>query len=290
MLYFSLEFKKFEIIYASSRFVYHIEFDQFRNDGSLLIAEATQLKNVADGKVTEIVASGFRYITDFRQLNTSSVVVVDRYDHCLKVFNREEKITEVFAGFCRRSGFVDGSSARFSFPNNLEFDEKNPDRLLITEYGNDALRSVDVTNGIVSTVISTGFRSPTGLAWYNGRLLVSNHDYISEVVWHPNGAITNNKLTTATSEGYRDGDFSIAKFFYPIAITQITPEYFLIADRYNDKLRLLDMAKRKVLPVCHASAASCTGGTTVVSRPTSLLISNGTVYVGGSGKIVKLTG
>ena len=161
---------------------------------------------------------------------------------------------------------------------------------MITEPSSHALRSVDVTNGIVSTIISTGFRSSAGLAWYNGRLLVSNNGYISEVVWHPNGAVTIDMLTGSFYTGYRDGDFSIAKFTYLAEITQIIPEYFLIADRTNYKLRLLDMAKRKVLPVCHASAASCTGGTAVVSRPTSLLISNGTVYVGGSGKIVKLTG
>ena len=286
-LYFSLEFKKSEIIYTSSRFVNHIEFDQFRNDGSLLIAEDTQLLNIADGKVTEIVASGFQDISDFRQLNTSSVVVVEYLGSCLKVFDRVDKSAKVFAGLCGSFGFADGL---LFLPNNLEFDEKNPERLLITENGNNALRSVDVTNDIVSTVISTGFRSPSGLAWYNGRLLVSNYGYISEVVWHPNGAVTNIKLTTATGTGYRDGDFSIAKFTYLAEITQITPEYFLIADKKNYKLRLLDMAKRKVLPVCRASAASCTGGTTVVSSPTSLLISNGTVYVGGYKKIVKLTG
>ena len=199
------------------------------------------------------------------------------------MYDREDKSKRVIAGECGVSGYVDGVSARFTNPWGIEVDERNPGHLLVTDRYNDALRSVDVTSGTVSTVIRTGFNAPAGLTWYNGRLLVVNLHYISEVTWTSDGTATNNILTGNRYIGYRDGDFAVAQFYLPLDIHQWRDGLFLVADYLNKRLRLLDMTKRKVLPVCIGFTTNCTTSTSLFVYPHSLLISNNTVYVAGAG-------
>ena len=286
---FSLQFRKSETFASTNSYVYSLDVDIYRNDGSILFADKIQLKTT-NGQTTTAVASGFSYITGFKQLNTSYVAVVDYYSHCIRMVNREDNSNKPFAGSCGTKGYVDGASAKFKNPYDIELDERHPGHLLVTDRFNRALRSVDVTSGTVSTVIRTGFNSPRGLAWYNERLLVCNENYISEVSWSANGLVSNNKLTTTTSRGYRDGDFSIAQFNNPYEIKRIRDDLFLVADYGNSKLRRLNMSTRKVLPVCIDSSALCTTGTTLSNRPLSVLISDDKVYVGRINRILKLTG
>ena len=64
---------------------------------------------------------------------------------------------------------------------------------------------------------------------------------------------------------------------------------FLVADNDNNRLRLLDMNKKKVLPVCIGSTTNCTTSTSLSVYPRSLLAINDTVYVGAyNGDIYKL--
>ena len=261
-----------------------MEFDLYRNDGSILFSYVDQLKT-SNGSEVAVVLSGFKYIRDFKQLNSTHIVVVDNDKYCITVYNREDKSKRVIAGKCGVYGYVDGVSARFWNLWGVEVDERNPGHLLVTDSDNNALRSVDVASGTVSTIIRTGFNYPRHLAWYNERLLVVSFRYISEVTWASDGTATHNILTGNRTSGYRDGDFTGALFDGPFEIHQWRDGFFLVADLSNKRLRLLDMTKRKVLPVCIGSTVNCTTSTSLSVYPASLLISNNTVYVGGwSGK------
>ena len=257
-----------------------MELDLNRNDGSILFTDFSKLKTT-NGTQTSVISPRYRFITSFKQLNSSHVVIVDQNVHCIQVYNREDNIQGSLAGTCSTSGFEDGPSAKFHSPWGIEVDERNPGHLLITDRLNHALRLVDVTSSTVSTVIRTGFNNPKELTWYNGRLLVCNYHYISEVTWTSDGTATNNILTGDTISGYRNGDFTGARFNNPFEILQWRDGLFLVADADNKRLRLLDMTKRKVLPVCIGSTTNCTTSTSLSVYPRSLLISNNTVYVGG---------
>ena len=115
-----------------------------------MFANQNELKTT-NGKTTTVVASGFRYLTGFKQIDSFRVAAVDNNNHCIYLVNRKADSNVVLAGTCRYRGFVDGASAKFYRPYSIEFDERNPGHLLITDSGNNALRSVDVTSGIVST-------------------------------------------------------------------------------------------------------------------------------------------
>ena len=159
-----------------------------------MFSDSTQLITT-NGKQTSVVSSGYGKITGFKQLNSSHVVIVDTLRDCLKMFNRKDDSQALLAGTCGISGFEDGPSAKFFYPWSIEFDKRNPGHLLITDYYNNALRSVDVTSGTVSTVIITGLNHPKGLTWYNQHLLVCNEHYVSEVTWTSDRTATNNILT-----------------------------------------------------------------------------------------------
>ena len=265
-----------------------MELDLHRNDGRILFSDSSQLKKF-NGTQTSPLSSSYGEITGFKQLNSTHVVIVAYSYHCIKMINQEDRSNVTLAGTYGASGFEDGSPAKFKGPWGIEVDERNPGHLLVTDYGNNALRSVDVTSATVSTVIKTGFNYPRGLTWYNGRLLVCNQNYISEIIWSFDGTASNNILTGYTTGGYKDGDFTGAKFSYPFDIHKWRDDLFLVADQSNSRLRLLDMTNRKVLPVCIGSTTSCTTSTSLSAYPRSLLVINGTVYVGThNGDIYKL--
>ena len=268
-----------------------MEFDLYRNDGSILFSGMKNLYTT-DTKTITVVASGFDYILSFKQVNSIHVAVVDINEKRITMVNRKDNSSRVIVDGKQRCDvrWMHDSDVKSYDPNHVELDERNPGHLIFTDKSNNALRSVDLTSGTVSTVIKTGFNHPRGLTWYNGRLLVCNFHYISEVSWTCNGAVSNNKLTTNNAYGHRDGDFSIAEFSDPRELIQIRNGLFLVLDSENRKLRILNMFTRKVLPVCIGSSGSCTNGTPLTYYPASILISDKEVYVSGHRKIQKLTG
>ena len=213
--YFSLQFNKSERFSTASGFIDHMELDLHKNDGSILFTNSTQLQTT-NGEQTSVVSSGYRSITGFKQLNSSHVVIVDYSESCLRIFNRLDESQVILAGTCGTPGSKDGPSAKLFFPHSVEFDKRNPGQLLFTEFGSGSLRSVDLTSGTVSTVISAGFNFPRGLTWFNSGLLVYNQHYISEVTWRSDGSAANNTLAGSTTIGYRNGDFSITLFSFPL--------------------------------------------------------------------------
>ena len=287
--YCSFYFEKLETLVPAAVNVNHMEIDLYKTDGTILYSDSTQLKTT-DGVAISVVASGFKYVSGFKQLNSSHVIVVDSDNDCIKIVNRIDQSRAVLAGTCGASGFIDGTSARFFNPYQVELDERNVGYLLVTDRLNNALRTIEIASGMVGTVIRTGFNNPAGLAWYHGRLLVSNNYYLSQVLWSFNGTITNTKLTTHTLPGHQDGNFSAVQFSQPFGIHEIVDGLFLVADSGNKKLRLLSMKQKKVLPVCIGSDSNCTTSTQLSSSPRSFLVSNETVYVGGYRSLFKLTG
>ena len=159
-----------------------MELDLHRNDGSILFSDLTELKTT-NGMQTSVISSGYGEISGFKQLNSTHVVIVAYSYHCIKMINQEDRSNVTLAGTCGASGFEDGSPAKFKGPWGIEVDERNPGHLLITDHSNNALRSVDVTSATVSTVINSGFNYPRVLTWNNGRLLVCDQNYISEIIW-----------------------------------------------------------------------------------------------------------
>ena len=285
---FSYRFERSEFVAFTTGNVFHMEFDKLKNDGSILYSDRNSLETLT-GNSSEAVASGFVGVNGFTQLNESHVVLVDQKQHCVIMVDRNINSQTVLAGTCGKSGFIDGASSKFYSPYAVVEDKNNPGSVLISDQNNHALRSLDLSSGYVRTIISSGFSYPKGLVWYNDILLVSNQHYISEVLWNGNAAASV-KLTVQTDVGNKDGDFAIARFNIPQEMIEIEDGLILLADQGNQKLRLLDMDSRNVLPVCSSSSSGCVTGSSY-KFPLSLLRNDkGSVYVGSPNRIIKLVG
>jgi len=267
-----------------------MELDKYKNDGSLLLGTSKGLLTT-DGQTTSTLVTFL--VTGFTQLNTTHVVLVERNSHCIKLLTREDSNIKVMAGSCGTNGYKEGGVrvGQLSYPWGVQIDVRNPGKLLVTDQRNHAVRSVDMKTGELSTVINTGFSDPVGILWAGRQLLVANSVYTSQVSWSGNGTVSNTLLAgSTTSRGDVIGSFENARFDYPYDIEKLSGNLFLVADTENFKLKLMDMKKRIVGPVCFKGEDPCTESSLLPNRPLSLLNEGGAIYVGMVKKIYKLSG
>ena len=104
----------FPIILETSHAVSHIEND-LHLPGNILFADGGALKTSLYGETWTVVgffahdgyvegvwqAARFSWITGFFQLSAFEVLVVDKWNHCLRVVNRITNSTSYFAGSAR---------------------------------------------------------------------------------------------------------------------------------------------------------------------------------------------
>jgi len=267
-----------------------MELDKYKNDGSLLLGTTSGLLTT-DGQTTSTLVTFL--VTGFTQLNTTHVVLVGYNSHCIKLLTRGDNNIKVMAGSCGTRGYKEGGVGvgQLHSPWGIQIDARNTRKLLVTDENNNALRSVDMKTGELSTVINTGFSYPRGLLWAGRQLIVaSQYQYISQVSWSSNGAVSNTLLAGSTSNGDVIGSFDIARFYYPHDIEEVTDNLYLVADYGNKKLKLMDMTKRIVGPVCFKGEDSCTESSLLPDRPFGLLNVDGAIYVGMYQNIYKLSG
>jgi len=267
-----------------------MELDKYKNDGNLLLGTSSGLLTT-DGQTTSTLVSFT--VTGFTQLNTTHVVLVDRGSHCIKLLTREDNNIKVMAGSCGTKGYKEGGVGvgQLHNPYGVQIDVRNPGKLLVTDDGNNAIRSVDMKTGELSTVINTGFSTPRGLLWAGRQLLVVNwYQYISRVSWSSNRRVSNTLLAGSTISGDVIGSFDNARFEYPHDIEEVADNLFLVADTGNKKLKIMDMKKRIVGPVCFKGEDRCTESSLFPERPHALFNVGGAIYVGLESEIYKLSG
>jgi len=270
-----------------------MEPDLYRDDGSIMFSIWEYLKTTNGTTPTTLATIQSSDITGFKQVNKTHVAVVDYDQNCIKMLNRVDNNLRTLAGTCGSEGYVEGGvgTGRLYRPYSIEIDVRNPDRLLVTGQFNHALRSVDLHTGELSTVINSGFNYPKYVVWADNKLLVINTNYISQVSWGADGSVTNIKLAGSLSPGYVDGSFNTSRFDFPLGITRVGYNMYLVADHYNKVLRLLDFNSKQVGPVCFDGETSCTNSSQLPDKPWSILIVGEDVYVGMSSKgIYKLSG
>jgi len=270
-----------------------MELDLYRDDGSIMFSTWEYLETTNGTTPTTLANILSSYITGFKQVNKTHVAVADYSQDCIKMLNRVDNSVRTLAGTCGRWGYVEGGvgTGRLNGPFSVEIDVRNPDRLLVTDRYNHALRSIDLHTGELSTVINSGFNHPRYVVWADNKLLVSNYHYISQVSWGADGSVTNIKLAGSLSYVYVDGSFNTARFYSPLGITRVGYNMYLVADRDNMVLRLLDFNSKQVGPVCFDGETSCTISSQLPDYPRSILKVGEDVYVGMSSKgIYKLSG
>lgn len=301
-LCFRLRVGELQTFISTSGHVRHMEVDLLHSE-RLLFSDTHAFK-VTDGATTStIVGSGsagyyesvgtsakFSVITGFTQINSTSVLVVDNNNHCLRIFDRGVLRTSRFVGSCRSNGFRNGASALFTYPWSVIRDIRSTNKVLVSDCNNYAVRQVDLITRITITLISQS--NGLSLSYVYGltfdtdgeTLLITNNQLISQYNF------TTQTLTTvagSSSAGFRDGALSSAQFNQPLELIRLSSSVTLVAGYNYHRLRVVNSDTGLVQSICTGSAGYTDGSAQncLLKYPSSLLANGSTIYVGQYGRI-----
>jgi len=143
------------------------------------------------------------------------------------------------------------------YPYSIEKDARNHKQLLVTDYSNRALRSINLSTGELGTVLNLGLNYPRGLTWKGNKLLIANYGFISQVSWLRNGSAIAITLVGSTSLGNADGTFQDSKFEYLHELADVGDNFLLATEHAYNILRLIDFNDQVVGPVCFNGENPC---------------------------------
>lgn len=204
-------------------------------------------------------------------LNT--LYISDEYNYVIRKIDLSTNEVTTLCGTPAKHGWKDGigSESQFFGPRGLALHEKE-NLLYVADTYNNVIRSINLTNGIVDTIIGNPgesrkpewkirndavgkeatFSCPCGLALDS----ISNHLYVADSSNHSIRKIILNERKVETlcgsgREGYKDGSFEDAEFNGPhdIVLNSETQELY-VSDTWNHVLRVLSLRGRTVKTLC----------------------------------------
>lgn len=245
--------------------------------GDVLVADTGNkaVRNISNGDVTTVVASlpfaPIELVVD--ESNGGDMYVLGQSQHGVMKISVSTLAVTTIAGSQTTSGFVDhntGTSARFTLPRGLALDSLNS-KLYVADTGNHAVRMIDLSTGVVTTVLGDGspalnastlnkdgvlstparFNDPVGIAYNYDSALSSGVLLVSDAGTHQlrklilNDSTAGNAATVVTvagsytgTAGFRDDAVGSAAMFYnPEAVSYIGSATYIVADRSNHAIR-----------------------------------------------------
>ena len=290
--YFRIEKSTPTVIISTSYEVHHMEFDRYR-PGFIVYTDKHALMT-SDGTTTHLIAGNstqrgyregvgaearFNDIAGFAQISEKLVVVADYVNQCMRLIDRSTNKTSVFSGQCKSRGYEGGLPGQFSYPHFVVIDKRDKNQLFITDFFNSAVRNVTVNSRVAGTFVqSDSLKVIKGITQEeeSGDLYVTAYNALYRITYTQRAV----SLISGSpgTDGYRDSTLLDSLFYWPHELILIAPHILLVVDGSNDKLRLLDMKSDKVTTL---------NVTNSPNYPTSLLLTNNSLYVGQWRKIVQ---
>lgn len=194
--------------------------------------------------------------------------------------NRNANSTSLFAGQCRASGFLNGADARFFFPSGVIKDVTVPNRLVICDDLNSAIRVVDIIAGLTNILVSSGLNYPRAISFDKSheQLLIIDLVGMKQYNFDSQSLAV---ITDSGSGSFVDGPLSTVKFKDPHGITPLSSNIFLVVDG-NGRLRVVNKdediiasVSRKCQRTANGPAENCR-----LFNPRSLLVTDDLIFVG----------
>ena len=190
------------------------------------------------------------------------IYIADRNNHCIRKISGGNVTT--IAGMAGSSGHVNGTgaTARFSAPYNVYIDGND---LLVADYGNSAVRKINLSTFAVTDLITSGLFGPKDLCKVGSVLYIAE----SLCVKRYENSILNIYAGSNSQQGYVNADGSAARFEEISGIVYHPGHKLLyVVDMGNNVVRSISPNAR---PVCSftASTTTATKGQTIILRSTS---------------------
>ena len=278
-------------IISASVLVYHMELDLYR-PGYLVYTDRDALMT-SDGTTTHLIAGSFSQngyregvgaearfntIIGFVQISEKLIIVADHWNRCLRLIDRTTNNTSEFSGQCGGSGYEDGRPGRFKLLESAVLDKRDKNQLLILDPNNLAVRTENVRSRVVDTFVesdSLQYIRRITQEEKSGDLYVTAKNSVYRIIYI-NRTVS---LISGNDNGYyRDSTLLDSQFNSPNELIFIAFKTLLVAERNNNNLRLLDIYSDKVTTL---------NATNSLYNPTSLLLTNNSLYVGQRKKILQ---
>lgn len=194
--------------------------------------------------------------------SNGDIYVADRNNHCIRKISGNNVTT--IAGSAGNPGHVNatGTAAKFAAPYNVFIDGNN---LLVADYGNSAIRKVDLTSGAVTDLITSGLFGPKDLCKVGTQLFI-----VEELCVKVYDQSTLSIYAGSSSQqGYVNDDGTKARFANLTGIVYHNKENLLyVVDMGNNVVRTISPDPR---PVCNFSVSTTTAtkGQTIILQSTS---------------------
>ena len=196
----------------------------------------------------------------------------------MRLIDRTTNKTSVFSGQCKSRGYEGGLPGQCSYPHFVVIDKRDKNQLFITDYRNSAVRTENANSRVVGTFVwSDSLKYIKGITQEeeSGDLYVTAYHALYRITYTQR-TVTLISGSPGWNYGYKDSTLLDSLFQWPRALLFITPNILLIADSSNNKLRLVDMNSDQV---------ATQNVTNSLDFPTSLLLTNDSLYVGHDKKI-----
>lgn len=190
------------------------------------------------------------------------IYVADRANHVIRKISGGNVTT--LAGTAGSSGHVNGTgtAAKFSAPFNVMVDGNY---LLVADYGNSAIRKIDLSNGAVTDLITTGLFGPKDICKMGTSLFIAEALCIKRY----DNSVLSLYAGSNSQQGYVDGDGTTARFEDITGIIYHPKHNMLyVVDMGNNVVRSISPTAR---PACSftTSTTSATKGQTIILTSTS---------------------
>jgi len=235
------------------------------NHKILLVDMATGAVDVLAGSGTQGFQDGSAGSATFRRPtgvavtpDGSKVVVTEYWSHQIRLIDMATKTVSTLAGRGGIGGDSDGSrrGSRFRNPQGVSV-TPNGSTAVVADSGNHKIRLVNISTGEVRTLAGSGaegsrdgaagsasFRNPSDVEVTpdGSKAVVADGDNNKiRLVDMATGVVST--LAGSGAQGYRDGAAGSAMFDSPDFVTVTTDgSQAVVSDRFNDKIRLVDMA------------------------------------------------
>ncbi|MBM75679.1 MAG: hypothetical protein CMK59_09785 [Proteobacteria bacterium] len=226
-----------------------------RPDGTLIVVDSNtgSIREVSlDGTVTTMSFNGPKPTAPSGVVADAygSLYISDYEEHC--IYKIQNNNSHVFAGSCGTSGFQDGTNALFNLPRGMDFDHDG--NLIVADAHNFRIRSIS-PSGEVRTIAGSGAEFvgpsegstetaniylPFGIAVHeSGDIYFSGFDHCIRRIHEGQVEDIAGLCRNYLNEGTEDGLPTEARFSHPLDITFAPDNSLIIADCFNDRIRVL---------------------------------------------------
>ena len=210
---------------------------------SQLVAGNVRTSGYVEGVGAE---ARFSYII-FTQMSTNILVVAYYWNNGLRLIDRTTHATSVLSGQCKSGGYKDGYPGLFKSTESVRIDNQNVSQLLVPDHYNSALRTVDINSGVAGTFVkSDSLKYIQRVAQdENGNIYATAHRSAIFLISYREKRVT----LPVGAQGdvhHRDSTLLNSLFYNPQNLFFIAPGILLIADGFNDKIRLVEINSNQV--------------------------------------------